>query len=171
MKNPCAQQQEAVSEWESQGASWKVRAYSPAQQEFQQHAQIQSASLGNSLDGVNVLYIKWDYGCMTVFFRNRNNLMLYNRLCEHEDQPKVINNQNIGVKKNWMNGVDRHSWTPRVITAKWTSFSRRLLKLWKASLWLRRTTQCEEDILILAHSGLCGGAGEHPCIYSPEKLC
>lgn len=28
-KNPCVEQQEAASEWDSQGASWKVRAYSP----------------------------------------------------------------------------------------------------------------------------------------------
>lgn len=65
---------------------------------FKQHAQIQSASLGNSLDGVNMLYTMWDYGCMKVFFRNRNNVILYNRLCEHADQPKVNNEQNTGAK-------------------------------------------------------------------------
>lgn len=45
------QQQEAASEWDRQGASWKVGAYSPALQEFNQHAQIQFASLDNRLGG------------------------------------------------------------------------------------------------------------------------
>ena len=50
------QQQEAASEWDSQGASWKVRAYSPALEEFEPHVQIQLASLGNSLGGDDGLF-------------------------------------------------------------------------------------------------------------------